>query len=67
MNHIVVKISPKRWIVAERYISPITCEFRVCTRPFDRARDAHHVRHELDNLDYEAYSRLTQSSLLESV
>jgi hypothetical protein len=63
MRHIVVKISPNRWIVAERD-GTVAHAFRVCTRTFHRAGDAHHVRHQLENIDCTAYSRLTEDSLL---
>lgn len=60
---VVVRISPKRWIVAEPAYND--WEYEVTTHPFDNPSDARKVCYELNEVAIEDYSDLTHQSLLE--
>lgn len=63
MKYITVRISPKRWAVAQQDAENQR-HYEIRTRGFKTAEDANKVRWELENILPDQYTRETLDSLV---
>ncbi len=64
MRFIIIQVSPRRWVVAERDGAASSRFYTICTTKIKTRQEASIVRTELLNLDTEDYSTITKDVLL---